>query len=101
MVYNYQLSEEAEWDVDEGYTWYEQKQEGLGEEFLDSLDMAKQAILSNPTTYRIRYKKKIRAFVATRFPYLILYNVEGNNIDVISIFNTYKHPKGWKKRVAL
>ncbi len=99
MAYNYQLSEEAESDVYKGYTWYEDKREDLGEEFLESLDQAKKVIISNPRTYRVRYKKKVRAFVVDRFPYLILYVVNGDNIDVISVFNTNQHPKKWKERV--
>ncbi len=71
----------------------------LGEKFLDSLDSAKQAIISNPLTYRIRYKKKVRSFVVKDFPYLVLYIIKGNNIDVISVFYTSQHPKKWKKRV--
>lgn len=73
MPYNYQLSEEAEWDIHESYLWYEKQREGLGEEFLEALDAAKEAIFSNPKTYRMRYKKKVRGFLVNRFPYLILY----------------------------
>ncbi len=99
MAYNYQLSKEAESDVYKGYTWYEDKQENLGEEFLESLDQAKEAIISNPITYRVRYKKKVRAFVVDRFPYLILYVVNGSDIDVISVFNTNQLSGKWKERV--
>lgn len=99
MPENYQLSDEAELDVEDGYSWYESKKVGLGEEFLGSLDQAKEAIERNPTTYRVRYKKKVRSFVVHRFPYLVLYVVKGQNIDVISVFNTNQHPRKWKKRV--
>ena len=99
MPYNYQLSEEAESDVYEAYFWYEKQQKGLGEGFLDTLDAARETIISNPRTYRARYKKKIRSFVVDRFPYLILYIVNDNNIDVVSVFNTHKHPKSWRKRI--
>jgi hypothetical protein len=40
MPYKYQLSEEAELDIYEGYFWYESQRKGLGEEFLDCLDQA-------------------------------------------------------------
>lgn len=99
ISYNYRLSEEAESDVYDSYLWYEKQKEGLGEEFLGALDAAGQALMSDPATYRIRYKKKVRAFVVDRFPYLVLYVVNGNDIDVISVFNTNQHPIRWKKRV--
>ena len=56
MPYNYQLSEEAETDIYESYVWYESQQLMLGEKFLNSIDSAKRAIISNPLTYGIRYK---------------------------------------------
>ncbi|MBS1508091.1 MAG: type II toxin-antitoxin system RelE/ParE family toxin [Bacteroidetes bacterium] len=98
MPFSYNLSREAEDDILEAYIWYEQQKSGLGEEFLDSLDKARYSILQNPATYRIRYKKKVRAYLVDRFPYLILYVVEKNEVNVISVFNTSRDPKVWKKR---
>jgi plasmid stabilization system protein ParE len=99
MLYNYRLSEEAEMDVEMAYLWYEQKEKGLGDSFLKVLDLAKNAIISDPTTYSFRYKKKVRGFVLRRFPYLILYVINIDNVDVIAVFNTYQNPKKWKGRV--
>jgi plasmid stabilization system protein ParE len=80
MPYKYRLSQEAEWDVLDSYVWYEKQRPGLGEEFLQTLEAAQRAITANPTTYRIRYKNKVRAFVVNRFPYLILYIVAGKTL---------------------
>lgn len=99
MPYNYRLSEQAESDVYETYLWYEKQRAGLGEEFLDVLNAADKAITDHPTAYRIRYKKKVRAFVVDRFPYLVLYVVEDKDINFISVFNTNQNPKKRKKRV--
>jgi toxin ParE1/3/4 len=99
MPYNYQLSEEAESDVYDSYRWYENQKEGLGEQFLNALDTAEQAITNNPQAYSFRYKKKVKGFVVDRFPYLIMYILSGNNIDVLSVFNTNQHPKKWKNRL--
>lgn len=71
MPNSYNLSKEAEDDLLEAYVWYEQRRAGLGEELLESLDKARQAIIQNPEIYRIRYKKRVRAFVVDGFPYLI------------------------------
>lgn len=99
MPYKYNLSQEAEDDMLEAYVWYEQQRSGLGEDFLESLDKARQAILQNPATYSIRYKKKVRAFLVDRFPYLILYVLEKKDVNIISLFNTSRDPKTWKKRI--
>lgn len=99
MPYNFNVSTEAENDMFEAYIWYEQQRAGLGEEFLESLDKAYESIIENPATYQIRYKKKVRAFLVDRFPYLILYILEKKDINVISVFNTSRDPKIWKKRI--
>ena len=83
MPYNYNLSQEAEDDILEAYVWYEEQRVGLGEEFLDALDKARQTLLLNPTTYRARYKKKVRGYLVDRFPYLILYVLEKKATEVL------------------
>ncbi len=98
MPYNFQFSEEAEMDIFEGYFWYESQKTGLGEKFLDSLDHAERAIKRNPNSYRVRYKD-VRGFLVERFPYIIIYVVKGDHIDVISVFNTNKDPGSWKNRI--
>lgn len=99
MPNKYNLSKEAEDDMFEAYLWYEQQKPGLGEEFLESLDKARQSITRSPSTYRTRYKKKVRAFLVDRFPYLILYVLEKEGVNVISVFNTSRDPQTWKKRI--
>lgn len=99
MAYNYRLSEEAEADVRDSYLWYEQQKVDLGEEFLMALDAAEKTIVRNPRASRIRFKKKVRAHVVDRFPYLILYIIEQDDINVISVFNTHQHPGKWKQRI--
>ena len=99
MHYKFRLTQEAEQDVLEGYLWYEKKRKGLGAEFLTALDMAEKAIVSNPRTFPFRYKKKLRGFVVSRFPYLILYLLDNRNIIVFSVFNTRRNPERLKGRV--
>lgn len=99
MPSDYNLSQEAEDDILEAYLWYEEQRPGLGEEFLESLDKAHQSIMQNPSTYRTRYKKKARAFLVDRFPYVILYVLEKQEVNVISVFNTSRDPQIWKKRI--
>ena len=99
MPDKYNLSQEAEDDIFDAYQWYEQQQSGLGEEFIDSLDQAKISILRNPSSYRLWYKKKVRGFLTDRFPFVILYILEKDSINVISVFNTNRNPFEWKKRL--
>ena len=75
MVFEIRFSREAEEDILESFLWYETQKPGLGEIFLATLDYAAESIKMNPKAFRIRYKKKVRAFVMNQFPFLILYGI--------------------------
>lgn len=98
MQYDYRLSREAETDILNSYIWYEDQRHGLGEEFLDQLSIARDFILKNPLANKIRIRKEVRGYVTKRFPYIILYVVNENNIDVIAVFNTSRDPDILEKR---
>ena len=91
MLYNITLSLEAEDDILNAYLWYEQQRPGLGKEFTDALEHSFLSIQSNPETYGFR-KKNVRGHLVKRFPYLILFLIEGIDVRVISIFHTHRRP---------
>lgn len=99
MRVNIQLSKEAEMDVLESFRWYESAKKGLGENFLNELDEALISISENPFAFSLRYKKIVRAFTMDRFPFLVYYSVNKEQVDVIAVFHTSKNPKVWKKRI--
>ncbi len=99
MPYSYNLSDEAEDDMFEAYCWYEKQRAGLGEEFLEALEIARETLLKNPATYRIRYKHKVRGFIVHRFPFIIHYIVEKQEVNVLSIFRTSRDPEILVKRI--
>ncbi len=43
-----------------------------------------------------KVKDRVRNSTKNRFPFPVLDVVNGNDIDVISLFNTTRHPKRWK-----
>lgn len=53
MSYKYQLSEEAELDVLEGFVWYESKKIGLGKNFWIHLTMQNQKLLAIPKLIKL------------------------------------------------
>ena len=87
----------AELDATEAANWYNDKREGLGNEFLLVLDAKINAIRRNPSHFQVVYKNIQRA-LTERFPYGIFYVVEGETIYVLAIQHTSRNPKIWKKR---
>ncbi|OFX54863.1 MAG: hypothetical protein A2046_07070 [Bacteroidetes bacterium GWA2_30_7] len=76
------------------YSWYEEKQIGLGEDFLQNVEMCINSISQNPFLFQIKYKN-VRMALTERFPYGIFYFVENNKIIVLSIFHLSRNPKLW------
>jgi len=92
MQYNITFSDDAEDDMLSAYIWYEQQKEGLGDEFNNAVKKAASSIQANPLFYSFRMEK-IRGCSTKRFPYLLLFFVDGNHIRVISVLHTSKEPK--------
>jgi plasmid stabilization system protein ParE len=61
---------EAEHDLASARDWYEQKGEGLGGEFLDSVAAEMRELAENPERPRLYYRE-FRRVLVRRFPYNI------------------------------
>ena len=92
MKYYLYLKEEALADITEIANWYNEKRSGLGKEFLDELELCIKKIKTNPQLYQVQ-KKEIRQAILNRFPYLIMFEIEGNEIIVYSIIHGKRNPK--------
>ena len=91
------IAPEAQQDVDEAYSWYEERRLGLGEEFLSCVDACIQKVSRMPELYAKVHEEYRRALVR-RFPYAIFYEYRGEKVIVYSIFHTSRNPKKWKNR---
>jgi toxin ParE1/3/4 len=87
----------AELDTTEAANWYNDKREGLGNEFLLAIDAKINAIKRDPNHFQVVYKDIQRA-LTERFPYGIFFIVEGDTIFILAITHTRRNPIIWKKR---
>lgn len=71
MIRRIVLRPEAEADLAEAVTWYETRAQGLGAEFLRSLDAAIALIQRHPTSCPVVFGTARRA-VLRRFPYNLI-----------------------------
>jgi plasmid stabilization system protein ParE len=93
------IAPEAQQDVDEAYSWYEDRRPGLGEEFLGCVEACIQAIFRMPELYAKVHEEYRRALVR-RFPYAVFYEYTGEKVIVYSIFHTSQDPKKWRNRLS-
>ena len=56
MSYRLLIKPEAELDLEDAYNWYEQKNRGLGSEFIRVVDASLANIQRNPLAYPLIYK---------------------------------------------
>jgi toxin ParE1/3/4 len=91
------LLEHAEFDLDESAAWYDEQEPGIGEEFMTETRMAIRRILDNPDTYPI-VRGNVRRFVMKRFPFLIYYTSDVNELTVLRVIHSSREPDEWKKR---
>jgi plasmid stabilization system protein ParE len=97
VTYEIIVRREAQAEVQEAFDYYEQKSEGLGFEFMRSLDAALQSVKRNPSAYQEIYKNTRRVLLR-KFPYALFYIAEETRIIVIACFNQKRHPIDWIRR---
>jgi plasmid stabilization system protein ParE len=87
----------AEYELKEAYEWYEEREGGLGTEFIRPVEVCVQTIRRYPEIFPTVHNK-VRQGVVRRFPYSILYLVTPGKIVVISVFHSSRDPTIWKRR---
>lgn len=88
---------EAQLEVQEAFQYYQEKSEGLGFEFMRSLDAALQSVKRNPFAYQKIYKETRRVLLR-KFPYALFYIAEENRIVVIACFHQKRSEIDWLRR---
>jgi toxin ParE1/3/4 len=88
---------EAERDMREAFSWYEQQMLGLGANFLLHVDAQLRSLQRNPIQYPVVHRE-VRRCLVRRFPYGIFYMVEDKRIVVLAVFHAKRDPKSWQTR---
>lgn len=87
------FSKKAQHEINSSWIWYEDKQQGLGDRFVDEVMNGIERIQNNPFHYAIRIKS-FRETCLRSFPFLIIFRInEGKGIvRIISVFHTARNP---------
>jgi len=98
MKFSLIIRPEAEADLADAYDWYERQREGLGAEFLSSVNDGMKLIRGNPRLFPVIRKEAHRALIH-RFPYGILFVIHGEIVSVVGVFHASRDPKSWDERL--
>ena len=88
----------AEHDALEAALWYDEREEGLGDDFLDEVEIAVQALARDALIHRVRFADVRRAPVGRFKFYGVYYLVQGTEVWVIAIEHGRRHPRHLQKR---
>ena len=82
----------------EAVRYYNNERAGLGFEFASEIRTALSRIKLNPDTW-IEIGAGIRRCMVRRFPYSLLYIIDGSRIVIIAVMHMRQKPGYWKDRM--
>lgn len=88
---------EARAEADAAAAFYNEKQPGLAQRFLDDLEDALHRIQRHPQAYR-HVEGEIRKCRVAHFPYGVIYRVRSDFIEIIAVMHLRRSPGYWKER---
>ncbi|WP_423130296.1 hypothetical protein [Gaoshiqia sp. Z1-71] len=98
MSFRIKIEPEAHQDIQEGITWYNQRQSGLGRKFHSEVKVYIEKLKINPF-FQIRYDE-VHCLPMKQYPYMLHYTVdkECKVVTIRGVFKTSRTPKVWKSR---
>lgn len=89
----------AEADVQEASDWYEEREPGLGSQFVDEISDALVRVRRKPLQFP-DIGRGMRRALLRRFPYAIYFILrDENKVTVLAVLHQHRNPNVWKKRL--
>jgi plasmid stabilization system protein ParE len=85
-------------EIREAARYYEDKVPGLGFDFIGEVRAAIRRILAHPRAWSW-LDTEIRRCRTTRFPYGVIYAIEGETVLIISVMHLHRRPESWRENL--
>jgi plasmid stabilization system protein ParE len=94
MSYQVFFHPKAKAELEESYKWYNERSEGLGDRFIESVNKRITEIAEYPERYP-KKKMNFREATITKFPFIIIYELLQNEkvINISYVFHTKRNPR--------
>lgn len=90
--------DEASLELEGAHNWYDERQAGLGDDFMDEVESLLDVVANTPERFPI-VLGVIRRALVHRFPYAIYFRiVDDTQIRVLAIFHARRDPAIWRGR---
>jgi plasmid stabilization system protein ParE len=91
---------EAEADIANAAIWYENREQGLGDQVIEEVRAAIDRAIAAPESYaRFRETPQVHRILSRRFPYRIFYVVEPDALIVFAVLHGARHERHWLRRI--
>ena len=88
---------EADQELEAAAIWYEERQPGLGTDFLNDFESTLHRIVAAPERWRLFHRTN-RKLNFDCFPYAIVYDLRGDIIYVKAVMHLHRRPFYWRSR---
>lgn len=92
MSYNISIQSDAIEEIKDAFEWYEDQREGLGYELLDEIETCYSKLTISPERYSY-INPSYRRIKTNRFPYILIYEIEDDQIIINSVRHVKRKPK--------
>jgi len=92
------LHPEAQRELREAALYYERRQTGLGDRFVDAIESGFRQVIRSPFTWRC-IRGDIRRFLVKTFPFGIVYAAVDDEIFILAIMHLKREPDYWLGRL--
>ena len=100
---SFRVLDDARDDAVSAARWYEERQTGLGNEFLDALEQVLNRIQQSPDSFPAWDLSgglgDVRQFLLARFPYVVVFRFTTEETLVVAIGHARRHPRNWIQRL--
>ena len=91
------IDPEALLEIKAAAAFYEENHPGLGRDYLFAVEAAVEEVARHPLMWR-RIKGRFRWYLLHRFPYALIYAVQGETIYVAAVMHLKRKPGYWLER---
>ena len=96
MIVEYEV--EVRQEISDAVAHYKSKSPELGGDFILEFDAVVSRILAHPNAWP-PIGQGLRRCLMTRFPYHLIYRVEGEIVRVFAVAHNKQRPRYWRRRV--
>jgi toxin ParE1/3/4 len=93
----YRIHPEAEAEYQQAYEYYQKESSNLAEQYTKEILIGLQTIIDSPRTWPV-IKFDVRRRLLRKFPFGILYMIDGESILILAFMHLRREPEYWQHR---